>query len=119
MSLILQQPDSLKLTREQADSLATLSRAFTQFADGLWSPLARSLASLPNQYDQGKAYEQYVSAREETVDYLITLVPAVKRLPTSAQKRRLPLQLTNYLDERVLRFLRTSSSGDGGPFFVR
>ncbi len=119
MSLILQQPDSLRLTREQADSLAALSRAFTQFADGLWSPLARSLASLPNQYDPGKAYEQYVRAREETVDYLITLVPAVKGLLTKAQKRRLPLQLTNYLDERVLRFLRTSSSGDGGPFFVR
>ena len=60
-----------------------------------------------------------MKAREQTVDYLITIVPDVKRLLTSAQKRRLPLQLTNFLDERVLKFLRTSSSGDGGPVFIR
>ena len=47
MSLILQQPDTLKLTRKQADSLAVLSRLFTQRADALWSPVARYLEALP------------------------------------------------------------------------
>jgi hypothetical protein len=53
-----------------------------------------------------------VSARERTVDYLISLVDDVKAILTASQRRRLPLQIVNYLDERVLRFLRSSSSGD-------
>ncbi len=119
MALILQQPDSLKLTRLQADSISALSRLFTQRADALWSPVSAQLESLPTNYDRTAAYGAYVAAREETVDYLITLVPHVKRLLSASQKRKLPLQLTNYLDERVLKFLRSSSSGDGGAFFIR
>lgn len=119
MALILQQPDSLKLTRKQADSLAVLSRLFTQKADAYWSPVSRSLEALPDDYSHSVAYAQYVEAREKTVDYLITLVPDVKKLLTGTQKRKLPLQISNYLDVRVLKFLRTSSSGDGMPFFIR
>ncbi|MEP6835197.1 MAG: carboxypeptidase-like regulatory domain-containing protein [Gemmatimonas sp.] len=112
MALILQQPDSLKLTRKQADSLAVLSRMYTQKADAFWSPTSRSLEALPDEYSHGVAYEQYVRAREQTVDYLMTLVPDVKKLLTSTQKRKLPLQIANYLDIRVLKFLRSSSSGE-------
>jgi hypothetical protein len=119
MALILQQTDSLKLTRQQADSLSSLSRLFTQRADALWTPVSVKLEALPEKYDQDRAYDEYVTAREKTVDYLITLVPHVKRLLTASQKRKLPLQLSNYLDERVLKFLRSSSSGDGGAFFIR
>jgi hypothetical protein len=119
MALILQQSDSLKLTRQQADSLSALSRLFTQRADALWTPVAVKLEALPAQYDRGQAYDAYVTAREQTVDYLITLVPHAKRLLTASQRRKLPLQLSNYLDERVLKFLRSSSSGDGGAFFIR
>ena len=119
MALILQQPDSLKLTRKQADSLAALSRLFTQRADALWTPVSKDLESLPDKYSHDKAYGEYVAAREKTVDYLITLVPSVKNLLTASQKRKLPPQLTNYLDVRVLKFLRSSSSGDGSPFFIR
>ena len=119
MSLILQQPDTLKLTRKQADSLAVLSRLFTQRADALWSPVARYLEALPNDYDGAEAYDRYVTAREKTVDFLMALVPDVKRLLTGSQKRKLPMQITNFLDVRVLKFLRSSSSGDGGAFFIR
>jgi hypothetical protein len=119
MSLILTQPDTLQLTRRQADSLAVLSRLFTQRADALWSPVSRYLEALPEDYDGEEAYERYVTAREKTVDYLMTLVPDVKKLLTASQKRKLPMQISNYLDARVLKFLRSSSSGDGGPFFIR
>jgi hypothetical protein len=119
MALILQQPDSLKLTRKQADSLAALSRLFTQRADALWTPVSKNLEALPTEYNHDKAYAEYVAAREKTVDYLITLVPHVKELLTKSQKRKLPPQLANYLDERVLKFLRSSSAGDGGAFFIR
>ncbi|MEP6762842.1 MAG: carboxypeptidase-like regulatory domain-containing protein [Gemmatimonadaceae bacterium] len=119
MALILQQPDSLKLTRKQADSLAVLSRLYTQKADALWSPVSKDLEGLPEQYNNGKAYDEYVIAREKTVDYLITLVPDVKKLLTASQKRKLPQQIMNYLDVRVLKFLRSSSSGDGSAVFYR
>jgi hypothetical protein len=40
MAIILQQPDSLKLTRKQADSLASLSRKYTLHADSIWTMTA-------------------------------------------------------------------------------
>ena len=119
MSLILQQADPLKLTRVQADSLASLSRKFAVFADSIWTPASRYLAQLPDSYSSGNAYGQYVAAREKTVDYLITLVPSAKGLLTPSQRRKLPLQLSNFVDERVLKFLRSSSSGDVTPVVVR
>jgi hypothetical protein len=121
MALILTQPDSLKLTRRQADSLASLSRAFTLYADSVWTPAARYFESLPAEYQTGEAYKNYVRAREQTMDYLIKLVPSVKGVLTSKQKRQLPPLLQNYLDVRVLRYLRSSSAGNegGGAFFIR
>lgn len=112
MNMILQQQDTLKLTRKQADSLATLSYKFSLFADSVWTPSSNYFAGLPESYSTGDAYRSYVSARERTIDFLLTLVPSAKDVLTPAQRRRLPPQISNYLDERVLRFLRSSSSGD-------
>jgi hypothetical protein len=85
------------------------------FADSVWTPVAGYLVDLPGAYSQGEAYARYVSARERTVDYLLTLVPHANGLLTDAQRRRLPLQISNYLDRRVLKFLRSSTLGDGSP----
>jgi hypothetical protein len=119
MSMILEQQDTLRLTRVQADSLATLSYKFALFADSVWTPVANALALLPATYDQGEAYERYVRARERTVDFLLTLVPAAKGVLTSSQRRRLPPQIANYLDERVLKFLRSSTAGDNSGVVIR
>jgi hypothetical protein len=119
MAMILQQPDSLKLTRKQADSLATLSTSYARHADSLWTPVARSFEATLERYDRAEAYHQYVVAREKTVDYLIGIAPEIRGLLTPAQKRRLPPIILNYLDDRVLKFLRSSSAGDGGNFFIR
>jgi hypothetical protein len=119
MFFILQQSDSLKLSRAQADSMAALSRTFARFTDSVWTPVASYLAALPDRYDTGEAYERYVSARARTVDFLLTLVPHARAVLTPAQRRRLPKQVANYLDERVLKFLRTSSAGDGSAIVLR
>jgi hypothetical protein len=113
MRLIVDAQDSLRLTRIQADSLATLSYAFAIFADSVWTPVSRELMALPDNYDHGDAYARYVKARERTIDFLLTLAPAAKAILTPSQRRKLPTQISNYLDERVLRFLRSSSAGDG------
>jgi hypothetical protein len=119
MSMIMQQSDSLKLTRQQADSLATLSTKFSRYADSVWTPAAKALEAEPEVYSRSDAYRKYVEAREQTVDYLISIAPAVRDLLTPAQKRKLPPIILNYIDDRVLRFLRSSSAGDGGNFFIR
>jgi len=116
MAMILAQETELRLTRAQADSLANLSHAFSVFADSVWTPVAGYLVALPDEYSQSQAYARYVSARERTVDYLLTLVPDANGLLTGAQRRRLPLQISNYLDRRVLKFLRSSTLGDSSPF---
>jgi hypothetical protein len=118
MAMILQQSDSLRLTRLQADSLATLSTRFSRYADSLWTPAAKALEAEPDQYSHGDAYRRYVGARERTMDYLIAIAPAVRALLTPAQTRKLPSLILNYLDDRVLRFLRSSSAGNGGNFFI-
>jgi hypothetical protein len=112
MAMILTQQAELRLTRSQADSLATISRRFSVFADSVWTPVANELAALPDDYRTGDAYSRYVSARERTIDYLLTLVPGVKGILTASQERRLPLQISNFLDRRVLEFLRSSTMGD-------
>ncbi len=120
MLLILQQGDSLGLTREQADSLARLSLAPGAVrrlgVDACPVDISRRC---PTVYSTSEAYSRYVMARERTVDFLLTLVPEVKRVLTAQQRRRLPLQVSNYLDERVLKFLRSSSSGDGSSLVIR
>src|SRR5436305_9567892 len=119
MAMILQQPESLKLTRKQADSLATLSTRYARYADSVWSPIAKVLEAEPDHYSHGAAYAEYVHAREHTVDFLLQIAPDVRGLLTPAQKRKLPSVVLNYLDDRVLRFLRSSSAGDGANFFIR
>jgi hypothetical protein len=119
MFFILQQSDSLKLSRAQADSIASLSRAFARFTDSVWTPVGEYLASLPGDYSTGDAYDRYVSARVRTVDFLLRLVPDAKAVLTPAQRRKLPKQVANFLDERVLKFLRTSSAGDGSAIVLR
>lgn len=119
MAMVLRQSDSLNLTRKQADSLATLSTMFSQYADSVWTPVAKALDAEPDHYSHGDAYHQYVLARERTMDYLIAMAPDLRGLLTPEQKRRLPTIILNYMDDRVLRFLRSSSAGDGGNFFIR
>ncbi len=119
MFFILQQSDSLRLTRAQADSIASLSRTFARFTDSLWTPVGAYLAALPDQYSTADAYERYVSARVRTVDFLLTLVPDAKAVLTPEQRRKLPKEVANFLDERVLRFLRTSTAGDGSAVILR
>jgi hypothetical protein len=119
MAMILQQSDSLNLTRKQADSLATLSTKYSRYADSVWTPVAKTLEGTPESYSHGAAYKDYVRAREQTVDFLIGVAPNVRGLLTPAQKRKLPSIILNYLDDRVLRFLRSSSAGEGANLFIR
>jgi Carboxypeptidase regulatory-like domain len=113
MAAILRQADTLELTSEQADSIAVLNRAFTIKLDSAWSPVAKYLAALPKDYDQGDAYGRYREAREVSVDALMKVAPAVRSLLTAEQMRRLPTYITPFLDHRYLASVRSGSAGTG------
>lgn len=114
---ILRQSDSLKLTAPQADSLATMNRWFLIRIDSIWTPIARDLAALPNDYDEGTAYLRYKRGREASVDLLKRLAPDVKGLLDAAQRRKLPAIVTSYLDQRYLSSIRSGTAGAAGSPF--
>ena len=122
MTQIIRQQDSLRLTSEQADSIASMNRRYAYRTDSLWTPVARYVASLPTSYQKDQAFDRYLRARRAQVDLLTTFVKAVSDVLTDAQKRKLPAQITQYLDPRFLSLVRDGSgmyvtSGSNSSFF--
>lgn len=113
MAQILRQADTLQLTQQQADSVATLNRWYTIRLDSIWSPVITYLAALPDHYDEEEAYNRYRVAREHSVDLLIALAPDVKGLLTPEQQRKLPSFVTGFLDPRYLASIRSGTAGFG------
>ncbi|MEO7455248.1 MAG: carboxypeptidase regulatory-like domain-containing protein [Gemmatimonadaceae bacterium] len=119
MAQLLRQSDTLQLTGPQADSLATMNRAYTLRLDSIWTPVAKEFAALPANYDQGTAYDHYKHAREATVDLLIALAPRINALISADQKRKLPALVASHLDERYLAGIRSGTAGNtGGGVFM-
>lgn len=121
MSTILRQQDTLKLTAQQADSIAVLNRRYTYRADSLWAPVARQLGTLGQKYDIDAAYDAYIRARRTQVDMLMRIAPHITSLLTPEQRRKLPLGVVNTLDPRYLLSIRNGTNtfvgGAGGPGF--
>jgi len=116
LSTILRQADTLELTGPQADSIATMNRRYVISLDSIWSPVAKYLAALPDNYNKDEAYGRYKHAREASVDMLIRLVPDIRRLLTPEQRRKLPPFIASYLDTRYLASIRSGTAGAGnGP----
>ena len=119
MAQLLRQSDTLQLTGPQADSLASMNRWYTLKLDSIWTPVAKEFASLPQDYDQGAAYDQYKHAREATVDLLIGLSPRINALLSADQKRKLPALVASHLDKRYLAGIRSGTAGNtGGGVFM-
>jgi hypothetical protein len=117
MAQILRQQDSLQLTANQADSIASLNRWYSIRVDSIWSPVAKFLGELPDNYDEGEAYERYIVARRASVDLLAKLAPTVKGILTAEQMRKLPPVVSGYLDPRYLASIRSgTNSYTGGGF---
>lgn len=117
MAAILREQDSLRLTSVQADSIASMNRRYTYRADSLWTPVARYLAGLPEEFSERDAYARYLAARRAQVAMLMEAGPTVRALLTPAQRRRLPSQVLNMLDRRYLVSIRNGSGTyvGGGP----
>lgn len=109
IAAILRQQDSLHLTPRQSDSLAAMNRTYAYQTDSIWTPVAKFLVALPAQYAQSQALDRYKRARLAQIDLMLTFAPAVTELLTPGQKRKLPPQILNALDPRILRFIRSGT----------
>jgi len=118
LSAILRQADTLGLTGAQADSIATLNRWYVVHLDSIWSPVAKYLAALPDNYNRDDAYHRYQRAREGSIDMLIRLAPAIKGLLNPEQRRKLPSLVASYLDTRYLASIRSGTAGAAGPMMM-
>jgi hypothetical protein len=117
LATILRQQDSLGLTAKQADSIASLNRWYTLKNDSIWAPVARYLGTLPDRYDEGAAYERYITARHGTIDLLTKIGPEVKGLLTAEQRRKLPAFVASYLEPRYLASIRSGTATFVGGMF--
>jgi hypothetical protein len=117
MAAILREQDSLRLTAPQADSIASMNRRYTYRADSLWTPVARELAALPEQFGERQAYRAWLGARRAQVEMLMDIGPAVRELLTAEQRRKLGPDVLNLLDRRYLASIRsgTGSYVGGAP----
>jgi Carboxypeptidase regulatory-like domain len=114
MAQILRQQDSLHLTSQQADSIASLNRWYGVRVDSIWAPVAKYLSDLPTQYDQDAAYDRYLAARRASVDLLAELAPTVKRILTAEQLRKLPAFIAGFLEPRYLASIRSGTAAFTG-----
>jgi hypothetical protein len=114
--LMLRQMDTLQLTTDQADSLASLNRIYSRFRDETWRPVARYLAGLPDDYDLAEAWTKVKAAQNAVLEKMVVLGPAAKKLLTREQLNRLPVFITIYLDEATIRSIRPGNSNGRGRF---
>ena len=121
LATMLRQADTLKLTQEQADSIAVLNQKYSLRLDSIWTPIAKYLGDLPDAYDRAEAYARYRRGRERSIDALMTYVGDVEGLLKGDQRRRLPANVAAYLDPRFLHSIRSGTvgfnplNGTGGP----
>lgn len=118
LATILRDQDTLRLSSDQADSLATMNRRYTVRLDSIWAPISKRFADLPERYDHDDIYAKYVTAREASIDILRTYAPAVKALLTDVQRRKLPPFVASALDDRYLKSIRSATSGGGGGMMI-
>jgi hypothetical protein len=109
MATILRQQDTLQLSAVQADSIAAMNRRYMYRADSLWVPVARHLATLPDQFEEGAAYHLYLQARRAQIDMLMPIAKAVRELLAPEQRRKLPASVVNMLDHRYLALIRNGT----------
>jgi hypothetical protein len=119
MATLLRDQDTLKLTSKQADSIATLNRQYIIKLDGIWSPIVREFAALPDSYEHDEVYHRFIVARRQTVDLLKQMSPLVRGLLSEEQFRKVPAFVAMHLDPRYLTSIRSGTAGigtGGGPF---
>jgi hypothetical protein len=107
---VMRLQDSLRLSPAQADSMATLNRAYTIRLDSIWAVASAALFELPNEFSEGDAWHRYLQARRTGVDLLSEIGPVIRKLLTAEQLRKLPASMHNVMDPRYLAMIRNGTN---------
>ena len=99
---MVRQRDSLRFTKEQSDSLVRMNARFAAALDSLWTPHAEYVSGLPERFDIDDVYDRMREAQRRSGLLQQEHARMVRALLTDEQFRRLPPQIANYLDERML-----------------
>jgi beta-lactamase regulating signal transducer with metallopeptidase domain len=113
MMMLLREADSLNLTGQQADSIATLNRRYMIQLNRIWSPVSSFYASHQN-WDGPPTLRPGSDPTRATIQALAEIVPALDGLLTPEQRRRVSRSVGPYLDTRTLTAL--VSAAPGGVF---
>jgi hypothetical protein len=113
---ILRQRDSLHLTQEQTDSIASFQKQYQTALDTIWNPVAKYLAGLGDTYDLESAYSRLRDAQNAQYDVLMKLGPKTKSVLTAEQTRKLPPFIAGFLDPRALQAMKPGNSFGPGSF---
>src|SRR5262249_41845909 len=101
-----------------ADSIAILNKAYGKTIEGIWTPVAKYLAALPDKYDIDEAYERVRVAENQAIDQMAIFGPTAKSLLTAEQIRKRPPCIALLRDNQALRQIRPGRAGGGrGGFF--
>src|SRR5439155_27143180 len=105
------------LSDEVSDSIAILNKRYSAIIDSLWTPVAKYLAALPNDYDLSAAYDKVSTAENKSLDQMAIFGPAAKQLLTAEQIRKLPPFIALFLDDKAIRNVRPGMQGRGPGAF--
>ncbi len=109
LATLLRDQDTLSLSTQQADSIASMNRRYIVTVDSIWAPVVKYWATLPDDYVHDDAYDRYRKAREASIDVLISYASVVRGMLSREQYRKLPPFIASALDKRYLRSIRSST----------
>ena len=117
MVMILRSADVLHLTGAQADSIATLNRAYMIRLNAIWSPVSSYYLSHPTAGNETPLNAEIRRAPKASIDELLRIIPSVEGVLTPEQRRLLPPRIASYLDARALGAIVAGQSSDPGGIF--
>ncbi|MEO9255786.1 MAG: hypothetical protein ABI305_09610, partial [Tepidiformaceae bacterium] len=97
---LLQESDSLLLTRSQVAALAAADTSYTLKTDSMWSALGAYLAALPDNYDARAALARTQSATDSVWEVVFAQTPIVMNILSPVQRTMMPFLVQAILMQR-------------------
>ena len=95
--MVIQETDSLLLSREQVDSLRAANDRWKARADSIWTKLGNELAAMSDDYDVALATRMTEEATDAAWEVARKETPTIKRILSPLQFTLSP-GLVQYLD---------------------
>jgi hypothetical protein len=99
--MLMQQSDSLLLSRDQVDSLTKARAAYRVRLDSVWTSIATYLANLPDSYDSREAYSKASASIDSAWELTrADLQASLPRILNPVQMQLLPPIFRNLIDSK-------------------